>query len=72
MPRKTLIPLPDFGLIAHFHDTIETIGGWKGILLICVLALAFQSFVTWFISRGSAKRREARQVQKKTDINKAD
>jgi hypothetical protein len=61
MPRKTLIPLPNLGLFAHFKDTWKTIGGWKGIAVIAAVVLIFNSGVTWYVSRGTARRAAARQ-----------
>jgi hypothetical protein len=55
------------GFIPHFWDTIDALGGWKGISLIAIGILIFQYIVAWAISSGRAKR-EA--VKKKREINK--
>ena len=64
MPRKTLIPLPDFGLVAHFKDTWHTIGGWKAIAVIATVVLVFNLSVTWYVNRGTARRKAAREKAK--------
>jgi len=65
MPRKPLIPLPDFGLIAHFWDTWKTIQGWKGIAVIAFCVIAFTSAVNRYIGRGRAQRTVAAQRKRK-------
>ena len=59
MPRKTLIPLPDFGLVAHFWDTWKTIRGFTGIAVIFIVVAAFTTIVEWYIARGRERRNAA-------------
>lgn len=52
------------GLIAHFWDTIEALGGYKGLFLICVGVILFYFIVNYTIFK-SRERREAAAKQKK-------
>lgn len=52
---------PKGGLIEHLYDTIDTIGGWKGILVLTGLIAAFYGVVVYTISSGRAKREAAKK-----------
>jgi hypothetical protein len=48
------------GFIPHFHDTIDALGGYLGILLLLVGIIGFYWFVSFFIFY-SRQRREAKK-----------
>ena len=45
-----------FGFVSHFFDTIEALGGWKGLAIATLGILAFYLYVDWTITSGRAKR----------------
>jgi hypothetical protein len=61
MPRRPLIPLPDFGIVAHFWDTWQAIRGFYGIAVIAIVVFLFNFGVTWYITRGRERRSAAAQ-----------
>lgn len=63
MARRPLIPLPDFGLVAHFWDTWKALRGFYGIAVIALIVFLFNTGVTWYIT--SARERRTVAAQKK-------
>jgi hypothetical protein len=48
------------GIVPHFWDTIDVLGGWMGLTLISVGILAFFLVVDYVITTGR-KKREAKK-----------
>lgn len=46
------------GLIPHFWDTIEALGGFKGIFLITLGVLLFYGIVIYVVTTGRLKRQK--------------
>jgi len=64
MPK--LIQLPDFGLLKHFWETWDALGGFKGIGVIVVIVIAFNFVVHWYItSAGESRKRKKIEAAKK-------
>jgi D-alanyl-lipoteichoic acid acyltransferase DltB (MBOAT superfamily) len=42
--------------IAHFWDTIEKLGGWKGLAILLVIIGAFYGYVMYAVKSGRKKR----------------
>jgi hypothetical protein len=55
-------PVP--GLITHFHQTIENLGGWIGVGCISIVILLFYLYVIYTITSGR-KKREAEKLKRK-------
>lgn len=51
---------PIVGIVSHFFDTIEALGGWTGIFFITISILGFYLFVVFTIQSGR-KKREAKK-----------
>ena len=52
MPKRPLIPLPDFGIWKGIKETVTLIGGVYGLIGIFVGIYLFTLVVEWFIKRG--------------------
>ena len=48
-------------LLSHLYDTIEALGGWKGLLVLFVGVGNFHGIVEYVISSGRKKRQEAKR-----------
>ena len=48
-------------LLSHLYDTIEALGGWKGLLVLFVGVGIFHGIVEYVISSGRKKRQEAKR-----------
>ena len=48
-------------IFSHLRDTIETLGGWRGLLVIFVGVGVFHGIVEWFIHSGRKKRNEEKR-----------
>lgn len=44
------------GFIPHLYDTLESIGGIYGILIICILIIAFYLTVDFYIAYNRTKK----------------
>ncbi|RYH24764.1 hypothetical protein EON65_16315 [archaeon] len=53
------------GFIAHFWDTIDALGGYKGLFLISVGVLLFYFIVNYTIYKSREKREAAKQKKAK-------
>lgn len=51
---------PGLSLVAHFWETIDSIGGWKGLCVIGAVIGIFHAVVNYVIANGRRKREEAR------------
>ena len=48
-------------LLLHLYDTIETLGGWKGLLILFFGIGIFHAIVDYVIRSGRLKREQARR-----------
>lgn len=55
----------DATLISHFYDTIELLGGWKGLIILALCIGIFHAIVDYVITSGRKKREEARRRKQK-------
>lgn len=44
------------GWIPHLHDTLEVLGGLKGLFILCLAIAAFYGIVVYFVTTGRSKR----------------
>lgn len=47
---------PPMGLVPHFWDTINVLGGWRGMVLISIGVIIFYFVVDYAVMQGRKKR----------------
>jgi hypothetical protein len=47
--------------VFHLWDTIDSLGGWKGLLALFLGICVFYGIVTYTIDKGRKRRQEARR-----------
>lgn len=53
------------GLVPHFWDTIEVLGGWKGMCLLSFGIMSFYFIVVYFVTSGRKKREAKKEAKTK-------
>jgi hypothetical protein len=53
------------GMVHHFWDTIQVLGGWKGLALLCIAIVSFYAIVVYFVTAGRAKRSNPKKRKEK-------
>jgi len=51
-------------LVDHWFDTIEVLGGWRGLFFILVGTLLFYAYVLYAIKAGRLKRETIAKARK--------
>ena len=59
-PNYELDSPPALTVWGHLLDTLETLGGWKGLLVIALAIGVFHGIVEYVIASGRKKRKEER------------
>lgn len=49
------------GFIPHLFDTIDTLGGYKGLLVLSGAIIAFYLIVVYVVQRGRTRRSAAKR-----------
>ena len=64
-PNYELENPPSLTVWGHLLDTFETLGGWKGLLVIALAIGVFHGIVEYVIARGRKKRQEERRKKQR-------
>ena len=60
--RTLLATKKTFSLAKHFHETFESLGGWKGFGLLIIIMAIFYFAVHYTVSEGRRKREAKKRL----------
>jgi hypothetical protein len=60
--RTLLATKKTFSLARHFHETFESLGGWKGLGLMVLVMALFYFAVHYTVTEGRRKRQAKKRL----------